>query len=124
MPRFVLLEHDHPDGLHWDFMLEHGDVLWTWSLPAFPRPSEPMSSARLPDHRLAYLDYEGEISGGRGTVRRCDRGTYQALEDGQASVTVALNGGMLIGRVSLELETHRHPETWRFVYQQSPEDKD
>ena len=36
MPRFVILEHDHP-SLHWDFILEVGEVLWTWRLSA-PRP--------------------------------------------------------------------------------------
>ena len=36
MPRFVILEHDHPQ-LHWDFMLEVGEVLWTWRLATAPR---------------------------------------------------------------------------------------
>src|SRR5262249_60769057 len=37
MPRYVVLEHDHP-GLHWDFMLEAGAVLRTWRLSAPPQP--------------------------------------------------------------------------------------
>ena len=31
MPRFVLLEHVW-NGVHWDFMLEAGDVLRTWAI--------------------------------------------------------------------------------------------
>ena len=31
MPRFVLLEHVW-NGVHWDLMLEHGDVLRTWAI--------------------------------------------------------------------------------------------
>ena len=33
MPRFVLLEHRW-NGVHWDFMLEAGDVLRTWAIDA------------------------------------------------------------------------------------------
>ena len=40
MPRFVLLHHECPPGYvkpsHWDFMLEFGDVLWTWELRELP----------------------------------------------------------------------------------------
>src|SRR5437868_1093145 len=31
MPRFVVLEHDWP-SLHWDFLLEAGEVLLAWRL--------------------------------------------------------------------------------------------
>ena len=77
MPRFVILEHRW-DGVHWDVMLESGDALRTWAVDA-PIASGVLLPARaLADHRLAYLDYEGPISGDRGTVRRLDRGTYEA----------------------------------------------
>ena len=62
MPRFVILEHDHPI-LHWDFMLESGEVLRTWRLAAPPRPGADFSAAPSFDHRRVYLDYEGPISG-------------------------------------------------------------
>jgi len=32
---------------------------------------------RLPDHRQLYLDYQGPISGDRGSVRRLNRGTVR-----------------------------------------------
>ena len=35
MPRFVILEHDHP-RLHWDLMLQTGDALRTWRLASPP----------------------------------------------------------------------------------------
>jgi hypothetical protein len=69
MPRFVILEHDHPE-LHWDFMLEAGAVLRTWRLAAPPALGQVVAAAASFDHRLLYLDYEGPVSGGRGTVRR------------------------------------------------------
>ena len=64
MPRFVILEHDHP-VLHWDLMLEAGDVLQTWRLANPPTPGCAIDATALPDHRLTYLDYEGPVSGNR-----------------------------------------------------------
>lgn len=79
-PRFVILEHDHP-ARHWDFMLEANGVLWTWRLPEPPRHGE-MTAERIADHRLAYLDYEGPISGNRGSVQRWQCGTYELSQPG------------------------------------------
>jgi hypothetical protein len=75
VPRFVLLEHDHP-VLHWDLMLEAGDILQTWRLAAAPAESQVVEAAALGDHRRLYLDYEGPVSGNRGSVRRWDAGNF------------------------------------------------
>ena len=66
MPRFVVLRHDGPQGLHWDFMLEMGQGLATWALNREPDAAGPIPAEALPEHRLAYLDYEGSLSGDRG----------------------------------------------------------
>jgi hypothetical protein len=76
MPRFVILEHDHP-SLHWDLMLECGGVLRTWRLAALPRPGETVAAEAVFDHRPIYLDYEGPIAGNRGRVKRYAGGTYE-----------------------------------------------
>ncbi len=76
MPRFVILEHDHPE-LHWDFMLEDAGVLKTWRLLERPQPGTSVPGEMSFDHRLKYLDYEGPISGNRGSVIRWDGGTYE-----------------------------------------------
>src|SRR5258705_9929861 len=92
MPCFVILEHDHPH-LHWDLMLEVGDVLWTWRLERPPRDGpETIPAERIGDHRLAYLDYEGPVSGGRGFVKRWDWGTYDLLEGRQDRLRLELQG--------------------------------
>ena len=96
VPRFVLLEHNHP-FLHWDFMLEHGGVLRTWRLHEFPNSGAHVEAERLADHRLAYLDYEGPVSGGRGEVVRRDRGRYETIEAGPGSLLVRLAGRQLRG---------------------------
>jgi hypothetical protein len=104
MPRFVILEHDHP-VLHWDLMLEAGPVLRTWRLAGEPAPGRAVPAEPIGDHRKLYLDYEGPVSGGRGSVRRWDAGEYDAGPAGAArpdgGLVVALRGGRLRGRASL-----------------------
>src|ERR1700730_7618701 len=77
MPRFVILQHDHPE-LHWDLMLQAGETLRTWRLAKAPElPGEAIVASAIGDHRPMYLDYEGPVSGGRGQVIRWDQGTYE-----------------------------------------------
>lgn len=64
MPRYVILEHDHPT-LHWDLMLETGATLRTWRLSTLPASEHSVDATALPDHRSFYLDYEGPLSGNR-----------------------------------------------------------
>jgi hypothetical protein len=101
MPRFALLIHDSPRGRHYDFLLEAGDVLKTWALPELPTPGCPIECEALADHRLAYIEYEGPISGGRGTVVRWDSGSYCCEKWTDDEVIVELAGGKLAGRVEL-----------------------
>lgn len=97
MPRYVILAHDWPTP-HWDFLLEAGDVLRAWRLPAEPRAGTAIPAEANFDHRLLYLDYEGPVSGGRGRVTRWDAGTFEWIEDEPGRVVVELHGGKLAGR--------------------------
>lgn len=108
MPRFALLEHDHPQ-LHWDLLLEHGPVCRTWRLSSPPGNSVEIQAVGLADHRLLYLDYEGPISGDRGTVTRWDFGRFVWITATEDRVTVRLSGTRWFGR----LELVRTGETWR-----------
>lgn len=101
MPRYVILEHDHP-SLHWDFMLEANGVLRTWRLLLPPTPGERVPATPSFDHRLHYLDYEGPVGNDRGTVRRWDAGVFEWLEDGPERVVVRLEGLRLQGTAGLE----------------------
>jgi hypothetical protein len=109
MPRYVILEHDHP-VLHWDLMLESGEALRTWRLVAPPGPAADFSAAPSFDHRRVYLDYEGPVSGGRGQVVRWDGGTFTWEEEGEGRLVVRLRGGRLRGTLRLERVTG---EEWR-----------
>jgi len=105
MPRFVILRHDpgenssHP--CHWDFMLEQGSVLRTWALASEPCIGLSIPARQLPDHRLAYLDYEGEVSGGRGTVTRWDSGTFEIISESSTGLLIQLAGNQLHGAAAL-----------------------
>jgi hypothetical protein len=113
MPRFVLLEHDHPHP-HLDLMFEVGDVLWTWQLFSFPLAGASGEARRIFDHRPVYLDYEGPISGNRGRVRRLERGSYDWLEQGPGRLAARLNGERLVGRLDLvQVEGERWEVIWR-----------
>src|SRR5262245_48875567 len=102
MPRFVILEHDYPER-HWDFMVEVGESLWTWRLPVLPQPGMgPIPATRIGDHRRAYLDYEGPVSGNRGTVVRREAGSYHEKSVQKGRVDVWLQGGGLNARAVLE----------------------
>ena len=105
MPRFVLLLHEMPSGSakanHWDLMLESGDVLLTWSLAELPDSNRSIAASSLPDHRIAYLDYEGPVSNNRGHVRRCDKGEYRWRCQNLDVLEFDVSGKLLDGRIRL-----------------------
>ncbi|MCG3183600.1 MAG: hypothetical protein ICCCNLDF_01705 [Planctomycetes bacterium] len=77
--RFVILEHSVNGGVHFDLMLEVAgqELLRTFQLARWPLAvGEACACVQLADHRRVYLEYEGEISGGRGTVRRVAAGSW------------------------------------------------
>lgn len=104
--RFAILEHDHPI-LHWDLMLEADGVLRTWRLPSPPQTGEVVAEA-IADHRLTYLDYEGPISGNRGTVKCWDRGVYQIIRETNDSFEASIEGVLVRG----ELHLSRKGDHW------------
>ena len=80
----ALLLHRTPTGCHHDWLVgtpeyrcEPGSGLWTARVGPASHDwcrLRRFDMAELPPHRRAYLDYQGPISGGRGTVVRIDRG--------------------------------------------------
>lgn len=101
MPRYVILLHEIPAGhavsggrgTHWDLMLEQDGLLRTWALNTEPAGELSTSAEQLADHRLAYLEYEGPVSGNRGSVRRWEAGQYELLAETPSRIDVRLQSG-------------------------------
>ncbi len=111
-PIFVVQKHKaHRAGLHWDFRLEHGGVLWSWAVRKGPSldPADKRIAAHVEDHPLDYAKFEGTIPDGQygaGTVELWDRGTWQPLDDPEAGMRkgelrFVLDGNRLHGRFTL-----------------------
>jgi hypothetical protein len=76
--RFAVLRHSDVDEPHYDFLVEtsRGSDLATWRSPTWPL-EDAVVLTRLKDHRKIYLEFEGELTAGRGRVDRVDGGDCQ-----------------------------------------------
>jgi hypothetical protein len=113
MPRFVLLHHECPPDYikpsHWDFMLEFQGSLWTWELRELPpkwcgnegESENVLSVTRLADHRIEYLDYEGPLTGSRGSVTRVASGSFAVLQNTSELLQIQLDSDLYRGVVQL-----------------------
>ncbi|MFA5864834.1 MAG: hypothetical protein WC975_09115 [Phycisphaerae bacterium] len=108
--------------MHWDLMLhrpgkikknENEKILAVWKLSVCPVPEKlnhPLSITALPDHRKAYLTYEGPISQNRGWCKIFDRGDYELVESRPDFWRVRFAGKHLSGR--FVLQKIDGPDTW------------
>jgi hypothetical protein len=84
--RFVVLRHEGVEVPHFDLMFETspGSALATWRSERWPL-DRPTIATRIGDHRSAYLEFEGELSGNRGHVKRVSSGTcfVEQLDNGE-----------------------------------------
>jgi hypothetical protein len=99
-------------------MLQDGSVLLTWALDELPQVDRQVSAEQLNDHRLMYLDFEGDIGSGRGYVTRWDRGSLDWLERGPDRWIADLNGERL--RVRVELSRPPHGQRWLLAVSSVP----
>ncbi len=107
MPRFVILRHTMAAGAargdHWDLMFERDGALQTWASDELPSAMCDVFALQLPDHRLAYLELEGELSENRGHVARWDCGQFEIRHADSAGLVLALHGEKLRGALTLLL---------------------
>jgi bifunctional non-homologous end joining protein LigD len=111
-PIFVVQKHlAHRAGLHWDFRLEHNDVLWSWAVRKGPSldPADKRIAVHVEDHPLDYAEFQGSIPEGHygaGTVATWDRGTWEPLIDPDeglrdGEIKFVLSGTRLNGKFTL-----------------------
>lgn len=103
--RFVIQKHD-ATSLHYDFRLEIGGVLVSWSIPKGPSldPGDKRLAIRTEDHSPDYADFEGRIPEGEygaGSVLVWDNGTFTNLAE------APIEQGLADGRMSIWLEGHK-----------------
>lgn len=100
--RFSVLKHILPDdqGWHFDVFFEMADGLF--SLKLDEAPSQDFTASRQFDHRKKYLDYEGPISGNRGSVTLWDKGLMKGEVNLTQHFIAELFGTKLSGRFSVE----------------------
>jgi len=117
MLRFVVLRHEPgsngPRDLHWDLMFENGKSLRTWALDREPQAGTSIAAVELPEHRAAYLDYEGTVSGERGAVTRVERGNYTIAQESNDELVIDIAGEHLCGTVTLH---RKKDQRWVIVF--------
>jgi DNA polymerase ligase (LigD)-like protein len=102
MPRFTISHHTgSKEGNHYDLMLEQGETLKTWRLESISFQF-PQVAAQIKDHRKLYLDFEGEVSAGRGTVTLWDTGVYLVDRWEENHLRIALVGRQIRTRLRLD----------------------
>ena len=101
-------------------MLEKEAALRTWRLLKAPGGPGVMTAEPLAEHRLAYLDYEGPVSGNRGTVQAFDRGEYSLVDETADSLVVRLRGAKLCGQAKIGRFSDAETMTFEFVPDEAP----
>jgi bifunctional non-homologous end joining protein LigD len=96
--RYVIQRHTREDEpAHWDLMLESAGVLETYRINKPPEEwgKDPIEAAKIFDHPLKFLTYEGSVNKGKGMVAIADKGTYEDLSQNENQLKIRFSGTIL-----------------------------
>jgi bifunctional non-homologous end joining protein LigD len=121
---YLIQKHD-ASRLHYDFRLEVGGVLWSWSVPRGPSldPQDKRLAVHVEDHPFDYGSFEGTIPKkqyGAGEVIVWDNGTYSPDEGGfswhdRAEAEERMRAGLAAGKLSIFLRGKKLKGSWTLV---------
>ena len=102
--RFVIQKHSKAgNGTHWDLMLENANSLLTWRITTLPSgENKAINGVKIFDHDKKFLNYEGPVNNGKGSVKIYDSGKYQILEKQECYWTLRLAGRNISGIFTLK----------------------
>jgi hypothetical protein len=102
--RFAIQHHIN-NNEHYDLMIEIEESDKLFTIKISPRDLDLLLSnslikaERLPGHRKKYLEYEGPVSGGRGSVKIFDSGNCRAVLLEEDRCEFILSGKKLSGEI-------------------------
>ncbi len=123
MKKFVVHKHD-ATKLHYDFRLEMDKVLKSWAIPKKPprKKGTKRLAIQVDDHKLSYIDFEGEIPEGHygaGTVEIWDKGSYEMISKEKDKLIFKLEGKKLNGEYVLLKFDKAGKNNWLFFKKSS-----
>lgn len=98
-----------PRESHFDLFLQWEDKLKAWVFDRAIGDQMYLSATQNHDHRLAYLNYEGEVSGNRGHVHRVLAGIVERLQFDLNFVKVKSLSEESAYRIELEMTRTDNP---------------
>jgi hypothetical protein len=116
----ALLRHTRDaDDVHFDWLIAQDEAacepLITLQVPRAVHEmtaNETVVARRIPDHRTAYLTYEGPVSGDRGQVSRVARGEATLDAPPASASTIAVNWSTTTARYAVVRSGHDSAD-WR-----------
>jgi hypothetical protein len=111
MNRFVIHKHTQGNEVHWDLMIEAGDILKTWRLENPPEKLATQKTRATPifDHDKKFLTYQGSVNNDKGSVEIVDSGEYKLISENDCCMELIFNGKNLKGSFRLSGTA----ENWR-----------